>query len=59
MAKGGQFSRNLHSGKGNAKANIISELKNEKYIPHFIVSNPKDFLTPEKIIEVVNEYFNK
>lgn len=45
-----------HSGKGNAKANIISELKNEKYIPHLIGSNPKDFLTPEKIIEVIDEY---
>ena len=47
-----------HSGKGNAKANIISELKNEKYIPHRIGSNPKDFLTPEKIIEVIDEYIN-
>lgn len=48
-----------HSGKGNAKANIISELKNQKYIPHCIGSNPKDFLTPEKIIEVIDEYINK
>lgn len=45
-----------HSGKGNSKANIISELKNEKYIPHCIGSNPKDLLTPEKIIEVVNGF---
>ena len=48
-----------HSGKGNAKANIISELKNEKYIPHSIGSNPKDLLTPEKIIEVIDDYINK
>jgi len=48
-----------HSGKGNAKANIISELKNEKYIPHCIGSNPKDLLTPEKIIEVIDDYINK
>lgn len=47
-----------HSGKGNAKANIISELKNEKYIPHCIGSNPKDLLTPEKIIEVIDNYIN-
>lgn len=47
-----------HSGKGNAKANIISELKNEKYIPHCIGSNPKDLLTPEKIIEVIDDYIN-
>ncbi|PWS25917.1 hypothetical protein DHW03_18975 [Pedobacter yonginense] len=45
-----------HSGKGNAKANIISELKNEKYITHYIGANPKDLLTPDKIIDVVNEH---
>jgi type III restriction enzyme len=45
-----------HSGKGNTKANIISELKNEKYIPHIIGSNPKELLTPEKIIERVHEF---
>jgi len=48
-----------HSGKGNAAANIISELKNSKYIPHCIGSNPKDFLTPERIIEVIDEYIKK
>lgn len=48
-----------HSGKGNAKANIISELKNEKYIPHSIGCNPKDLLSPEKIIEVIDDYINK
>lgn len=45
-----------HSGKENVKANIISELKNEKYIPHTIGSNPRDLLTPEKIIEVVDNF---
>ena len=40
-----------HSGKGNTKANIISELKNEKYVPHIIGSNPKDLLTSEKTME--------
>ena len=48
-----------HSGKGNSKANILSELKNEKYISHCIGSNPKDFLTPEKIIDVLNDYIYK
>jgi len=45
-----------HSGKGNAKANILSELKNEKYIPHCVGSNLKDLLTPEKIVEVIDRY---
>lgn len=49
-----------HSGKGNAKANIISELKNEKYIPHKVGSNPKDLLTPDKALKAVDEFlFNK
>lgn len=45
-----------HSGKGNKKANIISELKNEKYIPHEIASNPKDILTPDKTLESIDKY---
>lgn len=45
-----------HSGKGNKKANIISELKNEKYIPHKIGSDPKDLLTPDKTLEAVSNF---
>lgn len=45
-----------HSGKGNTKANILSELKNKKYIPHCIGSNPKDLLTPDKIVEVIDNF---
>lgn len=45
-----------HSGKGNKKANIISELKNEKYIPHIIGTNPKNKLTPEQILENVETF---
>ncbi|MDT0646569.1 DEAD/DEAH box helicase family protein [Zunongwangia sp. F260] len=48
-----------HSGKGNAKANIISELKNEKYIPHSIGSNPKDLLTPDKILITIDNYLEQ
>jgi len=48
-----------HSGKGNKKANIISELKNEKYIPHIIGSDPKDLLTPDKALKAVDEYLKK
>jgi len=47
-----------HSGKGNKKANIISELKNEKYIPHKIGSDPKDLLTPDKMLKTVHEFFS-
>jgi len=45
-----------HSVKDNTKSNIISELKNDKYIPHCIGCNPRDLLTSDKIIEAVNEY---
>lgn len=51
----GQFFH--HSGRGNKKANIISELKNEKYVPHKIGSDPKDLLTPEKILIALDSYF--
>ena len=46
-----------HSGKSNTKANIISELKNEKYIPHIIGCSPKDKLTPDKILNSLEKYF--
>lgn len=45
-----------HSGKGNQKANIISELKNVKYIPFIIAGSPKDVLTPGKLIENLHKY---
>ncbi|MDP3831548.1 MAG: hypothetical protein Q8Q47_09775, partial [Ignavibacteriaceae bacterium] len=45
-----------HSSGGNSKANILSELKNEKYIPHCIGCNPQDLLTPEKMLEVIDIY---
>ena len=47
-----------HSGKGNTKANIISELKNEKYISHIIGSSPTDLLTPDKLIEGIHKYLS-
>lgn len=48
-----------HAGKGNRKANIISELKNEKYIPYKIGSDPKELLTPEKILKALGNYFTE
>jgi len=47
-----------HSGKGNKRANIVSELKNEKYIPHEVGSDPTDLLTPEKTLIAVNEFLS-
>lgn len=47
-----------HSAKGNARANILSELKNEKYIPHLIGSSPKNKLTAKRIIDTVDNYFD-
>lgn len=47
-----------HSGKGNKKANLISELKNEKYIPHKIGTDPKDLLTPDKALKAVDDFLN-
>lgn len=48
-----------HSGKGNQKANIISELKNEKYVPFIVGNSPKDILTPDKLIERLHEYLSE
>lgn len=45
-----------HSGKGNKKANIITELKNEKYIPHVVGSSPTDLLTPDKLIDNIHKH---
>lgn len=46
-----------HSGKGNQKANIITELKNDKYIPSIVGGSPKDILTPDRLIERLQCYF--
>lgn len=47
-----------HSGKGNQSANIISELKNEKYIPFIVCGSPKDVLTPDRLIKKLNDYLS-
>ncbi|WP_035335706.1 hypothetical protein [Dokdonia sp. PRO95] len=48
-----------HSGKGNSRANIISELKNDKYISHKIGSTPKDKLTPDKLLHSLDLYLKE
>lgn len=47
-----------HSGKGNQSANIISELKNEKYLPFIVCGSPKDVLTPDRLIKKLNDYLS-
>ncbi len=47
-----------HSGKGNQSANILTELKKEKYINHIVGCSPKELLTIDNIIEKLDEYFN-
>jgi type III restriction enzyme len=47
-----------HSGKGNASANILTELKKEKYIDHVVGCSPKDILTIDNILEKIDEYLN-
>ncbi|MCK5582031.1 MAG: hypothetical protein KAJ18_12245, partial [Candidatus Omnitrophica bacterium] len=46
-----------HSGKGNKKANIISELKSPKYIPSVVGSEPQDLLTPDKTLQAIESFF--
>ena len=48
-----------HSGKGNQNANIITELKNSKYVPSIQVGSPKDLLTPDKLISVIHGFLIK
>jgi len=48
-----------HSGRGNQSANILTELKKEKYIDHIIGCSPKDLLTVDNLLEKLEEYFIK
>jgi len=45
-----------HSGRGNQSANLLSELKKEKYIEHIVGCSPKDLLTIDNLIERLDEY---
>lgn len=48
-----------HSGKGNQSANILTELKKEKYIDHVVGCSPKEQLTVDNILEKLEEYLIK
>ncbi len=47
-----------HNLPGNAKANILTELKNEKYVQHFVGSDPKDLLTSDRLLSVLSAYIS-
>lgn len=48
-----------HSGKGNQSANLLSELKNDKYVDHIVGSSPKEVLTTDTVTAKLEEYLNK
>ena len=47
-----------HSGKANKSANLITELKNEKYIPHLVGCSPKDKLTVDNVTEALHKFLS-
>jgi len=45
-----------HSGEGNQSANLLTELKNPKYVDHIVGCSPKDLLTADDIVSAVQTY---
>lgn len=45
-----------HAGRGNSKSNIFSELKNEKYVPHVVGSDPTSELTPDRALKALESF---
>lgn len=45
-----------HSSTGNSEANLLTELKKEKYISHRVACSPTELLSYEKTIKTVHEY---
>ncbi len=48
-----------HSGKGNTSANLLTELKNEKYVDHIVGCSPKSKLTVDNILTELDKYLSK
>lgn len=48
-----------HSGKGNTSANLLTELKNEKYIDHIVGCSPKNKLTVDNILTEIDKYLTQ
>lgn len=47
-----------HSNEGNSKANLLTELNNNKYVDHIVGSSPKDLLTSSGLITALDTYFS-
>lgn len=45
-----------HSGQGNQSANILTELKKGKYVPHIVGCSPKDLLSVNNTLEILERY---
>ena len=45
-----------HSGRGNQSANILTELKKDKYVHHIVGCSPKEQLTVDNILAKFEEY---
>ena len=45
-----------HSGKGNQSANILTELKKDRYIDHIVGCSPKELLTVDDVLKKIEEY---
>lgn len=45
-----------HSGRGNQSANLLTELKKDKYITCIVGCSPKELLTADDVLEKLDEY---
>lgn len=45
-----------HNLSGNSKGNLLSELRNAKYVKHIVGCDPKDVLTSDKLLSVLHMY---
>ena len=45
-----------HSGRGNKKANILTELKNPKYVSHVVGCSPTDLLCANDILKKIDAH---
>ncbi|TAN42216.1 MAG: DEAD/DEAH box helicase [Nitrospirae bacterium] len=45
-----------HSGKGNKKSNLFTELKQPRYVDHIVGCNPQHLLTTENLLDKLEQY---
>lgn len=48
-----------HSLKWNESANLLEELNKDKYIPHIVGSNPKDKLSINNFLDILDQYLKE